>query len=141
MHLLYYSESRFTAGHYQSIRKATLEQQPSEDTLELSFDLSIPSVPKKIVEEMAKDSQPLDFDCNEFSELLDNTISTNIPPPMTQNEINDNDKTLDSTLPWFDLSSLDTSTQKSQKKVATKKKLEVAFDPASIDTSNIVQAK
>ena len=58
---------------------------------------------------------------------------------MTQNEIND--KTLDSTLPWFDLSSLDTSTQKSQKKVATKKKLEVAFDPASIDTSNIVQAK
>ena len=45
---------------------------------------------------MAKDSQPLDFDCNEFSELLDNTISTNIPPPMTQNEIND--KTLDSTV-------------------------------------------
>ena len=60
---------------------------------------------------------------------------------MTQNEINDNDKTLDSTLPWFDLSSLDeilTSTQKSQKKRATKKKAEVAFDSASIDTSNIV---
>ena len=53
MRLLKYSESRFTAGHYQSIRKATLEQQPSEDTLELSFDLSIPSVPKKIVDEMA----------------------------------------------------------------------------------------
>ena len=93
---------------------------------------------------MAKDSQPLDFDCNEFSELLDNTISTIIPPAMKQNEINDNDKTLDSTLPWFYLTSLDeipTSTQKSQKKGPTKKKAEVTFDPASIDTSNIVQAK
>jgi len=33
-----------------------------------------------MVDEMAKDSQPLDFDCEDFSSLLDNTITT-IPPP------------------------------------------------------------
>ena len=39
---------------------------------------------------------PLDFDCNEFQSLLDNTITTIIPPALKQNEIND--KPLDSTL-------------------------------------------
>ena len=55
-------------------------QHQIEETLELSFDLSIPSVARKMVDEMAKDSQPLDFYYEDFSSLLDNTITT-IPPP------------------------------------------------------------
>ena len=31
MHFIYYPESKFTTEHYQSIRKATLKQHPSED--------------------------------------------------------------------------------------------------------------
>ena len=88
---------------------------------------------------MANDSQPLEQDCNcnEFSELLDNSIATIIPFAMKQNEIND-----DLTIPWLDQSSLDdisTSTQESLKKGTTEKK--ATFDPAYIDTSNLVQAK
>ena len=90
---------------------------------------------------MANDSQPLEQDCNcnEFSELLDNSIATIIPLAMKQNEIND--KTHDSTIPWLDQSSLDdisTSTKKSQKGTTKKK---ATCDPAYIDTSNLVQAK
>ena len=92
---------------------------------------------------MAKDSQPLDFDCEDFSSLLNNTITTIPPPALKQNEFNDN--TLDLTLPCFDdipsFDDIPTSTQTSQKRGAAKKKAEITFDPASIDTSNIVQAK
>ena len=86
---------------------------------------------------MAKDLQPLDFDCEDFSSLLDNTLTT-IPLRLHwKSEFNDN--TLDSTLPCFD--DISTSTQTSQKREAAKKKAEITFDPASIDTSNNVQAK